>query len=133
MATHTGSEGTVRVGASNAVLEIRSYSVEETADTVEDTSMGDSYRTFKTTLKGWSGSVDVFWDETDATGQGALVSMIYNRGNKLDGDRRKEMRAIVNLVAKADYEGIADQIERSKRLWENVGLAVKKRFAYFFS
>ncbi len=61
--------------------------------------------------------------------RGALVSMIYNRGNKLDGDRRKEMRAIVNLVAKADYEGIADQIERSKRLWENVGLdgLVKRR------
>lgn len=73
MATHTGSEGTVRVGATNAVLEIRSYSLEETADTVEDTSMGDSYRTFKTTLKGWSGSVDVFWDELDTTGQGALV------------------------------------------------------------
>jgi hypothetical protein len=73
MATHTGSEGTVRVGATNAVLEIRSYSVEETADTVEDSSMGDGYRSFKTTLKSWSGSVDVFWDELDTTGQGALV------------------------------------------------------------
>lgn len=72
MATHTGSEGTVRVGA-NAIAEIRSYSVEETADTAEDTSMGDSYRTFKTTLKAWSGSVDVFWDELDTTGQGALI------------------------------------------------------------
>lgn len=61
--------------------------------------------------------------------RGALVSMIYNRGNKLEGDRRKEMRAIVNLVAKKDYEGIADQIERSKRLWENIGLdgLVKRR------
>jgi hypothetical protein len=73
MATHTGSEGTVRVGATNNVLEIRSYSIEETADTAEDTSMGDSYRTFKTTLKAWTGSVDVFWDELDTTGQGALV------------------------------------------------------------
>lgn len=73
MATHTGSEGTVRVGATNNVLEIRSYSVEETADTAEDTAMGDAYRTFKTTLKAWSGSVDVFWDELDTTGQGALV------------------------------------------------------------
>lgn len=73
MATHTGSEGTVRVGASNDILEIRSYSVEETADTVEDTSMGDSYRTHKTTLKSWTGTVDVFWDETDSTGQGALT------------------------------------------------------------
>jgi hypothetical protein len=72
MATHTGSEGTVRVGA-NAIAEIRSYSVEETSDTAEDTSMGDSYRTFKTTLKGWSGSVDVFWDETDTNGQVALA------------------------------------------------------------
>jgi len=73
MATHTGSEGTVRVGATNNVLEIRSYSIEETADTAEDTSMGDSYRTFKTTLKAWTGSVDVFWDELDTTGQGALI------------------------------------------------------------
>jgi hypothetical protein len=73
MATHTGSEGTVKVGSTNSILEIRSYSVEETADTAEDTSMGDSYRTFKTTLKAWTGSVDVFWDETDSTGQGALV------------------------------------------------------------
>jgi lipopolysaccharide biosynthesis protein len=72
MATHTGSEGTVRVGA-NAIAEIRSYSVEETSDTAEDTSMGDSYRTFKTTLKAWSGSVDVFWDETDTNGQIALA------------------------------------------------------------
>lgn len=72
MATHTGSEGTIKVGA-NIIAEIRSYSLEETADTVEDTSMGDSYRTFKTTLKGWSGSVDVFFDETDTLGQGGLV------------------------------------------------------------
>lgn len=54
--------------------------------------------------------------------RGALVSMIYNRGNKLDGDTRKEMRAIVSLVAKKDYEGIAEQIERSKRLWEQKSL-----------
>ena len=32
------------------------------------------------------------------------------------------MRAIVDLIAKQDYEGIAEQIERSKRLWENRGL-----------
>ena len=68
-------------------------------------------------------------DSLNEDTRGALVSMIYNRGNKLEGDRRKEMRAIVDLVAKADYEGIADQIERSKRLWENVGLdgLVKRR------
>lgn len=72
MATHTGSEGTVKVGA-NTIAEIRSYSVEQTADTTEDTTMGDAWRTHKTTLKSWSGTVDVYWDETDTNGQGALV------------------------------------------------------------
>lgn len=72
MATHTGSEGTVKVGA-NAIAEIRSYSVEQTADTVEDTTMSDSWRTHKTTLRSWTASVDCFWDETDTTGQGALT------------------------------------------------------------
>ena len=72
MATHTGSEGTVKVGV-NTIAEIRSYSIEETSDTVEDTTMGDSYRTHKTTLKAWSGTVDVFWDETDTNGQVAMT------------------------------------------------------------
>ena len=54
--------------------------------------------------------------------KGALVSVVYNRGNKLEGDSRAEMRAIVDLIAKQDYEGIAEQIEKSKRLWENRGL-----------
>ena len=71
MATHKGSEGIVKVG-SNSVAEIRSYSIEESADTLEDTSMGDSARTYKPSLTSFSGSLDVFWDETDTSGQGAL-------------------------------------------------------------
>lgn len=35
--------------------------------------MGDSYRTFKTSLRSWNGSVDVFFDESDTAGQGALA------------------------------------------------------------
>lgn len=72
MATHKGSEGTVKVGA-NAIAEIRSYSVVENSDTVEDTTMGDSARTYLPTLKTFSGSMDVYWDETDTNGQVALT------------------------------------------------------------
>lgn len=72
MATHAGSEGTVKVG-SNAVAEIRSYSIEESADTLEDTSMGDTARTYRPSLTTFSGSLDVLWDETDTNGQGALT------------------------------------------------------------
>jgi GH24 family phage-related lysozyme (muramidase) len=61
-------------------------------------------------------------DSLNEDTRGALVSMVYNRGAKLDGESRKEMKAIVELVAKQDYDGIAEQIERSKRLWEGKGL-----------
>lgn len=71
MATHTGSEGTLKVG-SNSLAEIRSFSINETGETIEDTSMGDTARTFKAGLKTFTASVEVFWDETDTTGQGAL-------------------------------------------------------------
>jgi GH24 family phage-related lysozyme (muramidase) len=70
-------------------------------------------------------NMDLLNDDT----KGALVSVVYNRGNRLEGDSRAEMRAIVDLIAKQDYEGIAEQIEKSKRLWENKGLdgLVKRR------
>ena len=71
MATHTGSEGTIKV-ATTVVGELRSYTVDQTADTIEDTSMGDSNRTYKTALKAWSGSASLFFDELDA-GQLLLV------------------------------------------------------------
>lgn len=72
MATHTGSEGTVKVG-SDAIAEIRSFSIEESADTLETTTMGDTARTYSSSLTTFTGSVDVFWDETDTNGQGALT------------------------------------------------------------
>lgn len=59
MATHKGSEGTVHVGT-NAIAEIKSYSLDETADTIEDTSMGDAARTYVASLTTFSGSIDVF-------------------------------------------------------------------------
>lgn len=113
MATHTGSEGTVKVGA-NAIAEIRSYSIEETADTTEDTTMGDSYRTHKTTLKSWSGTVDVFWDETDTTGQGALTvgsevtANFYPEGST-SGDSYMTGTAIVTgKTVSASFDGMVE-------------------------
>jgi hypothetical protein len=72
MATHAGSEGTVKVGA-NAIAEIRSFSVEETGDTIDDSTMGDTARTYLAGLKTYTASIDCLWDETNTTGQGALT------------------------------------------------------------
>ena len=72
MATHLGKEGTVQVG-SNAIGEIRSFSIDENIDVVEDTSMGDSSKTYLASIKDFSGSVDVLYDEADTNGQVALT------------------------------------------------------------
>jgi len=113
MATHKGSEGTVKVG-SNAVAEIKSYSIEESADTLEDTSMGDSARTYKPSLSNFSGSLDVFWDETDTNGQGALsigseVTLnVYPEGDT-SGDTYYTGSAIVTGVSRsASFDGLVE-------------------------
>lgn len=72
MANHTGSEGVVKVGA-NTIAEIKNFSINESADTIEDTTIGDTSRTFKPGLKSWDGSLECYWDELDTTGQGALT------------------------------------------------------------
>ena len=72
MATHTGSEGTIKIG-SDTLGELRSFSLESTAETIEDTSMGDTSRTYKVGLKTFTGTASVFFDETD-TAQNALVA-----------------------------------------------------------
>ena len=43
MATHSGSEGTVFIGG-NELAEIRTFTLNVTGDVIEDTSMGDSFR-----------------------------------------------------------------------------------------
>ena len=72
MATHKGSEGLIKIGT-DSIAEVKSYSLEESSDTVETTKMGDAARTHLSSLTSFSGSVDCFWDETDTNGQVALA------------------------------------------------------------
>lgn len=57
-------------------------------------------------------------EELGADAQGALVSLVYNRGSNTDNtERRKEMHNIVQLVKSKDYDGISNEIISMKRLW----------------
>ena len=58
-----------------------------------------------------------------ADAQGALVSLVYNRGAGMTGDSRREMRTIRALVPLGDLPGIARAVREMKRLWEGKGLA----------
>ena len=72
MATHTGSSGTVKVGT-NAIAELKSWTLDQSQDTVETTKLGDTVKTYSATQSSSSGTMDCFWDETDSNGQVALA------------------------------------------------------------
>lgn len=99
MATHKGSEGLVKVGSAT-VAEVKSYSLEESADTLETTKMGDAARTYLPSLTSFSGSVDCFWDETDSAGQvalavGASVTLVFYPEGAASGDTYYSGTALV--------------------------------------
>jgi hypothetical protein len=73
MATHTGTEGRVVIGGAGIVGELRSFSVEAISDTIETTTMGLTSRRYTPSLRNWTGSFDVYWDENDV-GQAGIVN-----------------------------------------------------------
>ena len=56
MATHKGSEGTIKVGA-NAVAELLSYSITENVDLIETTNITDAARLYTTGKTSWGGEI----------------------------------------------------------------------------
>ena len=72
MATHHGKEGVIKAGT-DVIGEVTGFSLDTTADTVEDTSLSDTAKTYIAGRTGFSGSVDMNYDETD-TGQTALLA-----------------------------------------------------------
>lgn len=113
MATHKGSEGVVKVG-SNTVAEVRDWSITISADTVEDTSMGDAARTYKPSLTSASGSISVYWDETDTTGQGAMTAgsevtlNLYPEGDGAGATYYTLSAIITEEGASASFDGMVE-------------------------
>ena len=80
---YAGSEGVVLIDGT-AVASIRSFSLEETQETIDATTMnvsGVPFRTNKATFKSWSGTVDVFWTVDDAEADDVEHGGTYNAGD----------------------------------------------------
>lgn len=59
--------------------------------------------------------------------QGALFSLVYNRGTSLEGPRRQEMRNIKALVVSKDYAAIAHQLRAMADLWKGTDIEAGMR------
>lgn len=86
MTTYHGNDGVVSAGG-NSIAEITDFTIDTTAQTTNDNSMGDEWDTHIVHRKGWSGTINVRYDPSDTNGQatlieGATVALVaYPTGN----------------------------------------------------
>jgi len=89
MATHFGKEGVVKVGGTG-IGELTSYTLETTADVVEDTQLSDATKSFVAGRTSFSGTLEMSYDETDSPQQtltvGTEISFILAPEGDASGD-----------------------------------------------
>ena len=90
MATFTGHDGVVKFAdtddglslAANGIANLRNFSIEQTQDTIEDTTMGSTgMRTYKPGLSTFTISGDLFFDGGDTT-QAKLDELVSKVGEE---------------------------------------------------
>ncbi len=113
MTTFTGQLGAILLGA-NAVAEIRGFEITQTSETLDDTVMGDTWRTNKSTFKTWSGSADLLFDDDDTTGQNAIVvgaalaAKFYPSANSTGAAEFSGSIRITERTVKTSYDGLVE-------------------------
>ena len=84
MAVLKGKDGSISVGLNN-LANITSFTINEEADTLETTAMGNAgYKTFVGSLKSWSGTVEAVFDDTDsavAVGSAITLTVVVDDGS----------------------------------------------------
>jgi len=89
MATHHGKEGVVKAGGT-AIGELTGFTLETTADVVEDTQLSDATKSFLAGRTSFSGTLEMSYDETDSPQQtltvGSSISFVLLPEGDTSGD-----------------------------------------------
>ena len=89
MATHFGKEGVVKAGGTG-IGELTGYTLETTADVVEDTQLSDATKSFVAGRTSFSGTLEMSYDETDSPQQtltaGSSISFVLLPEGNASGD-----------------------------------------------
>ena len=89
MATHHGKEGVVTVGGT-AIGNVTGFTLDTTHDVVEDTSLGDTAKTFKAGIGTFTASIDMNYNEENSQQasllQGSSLSFVFLPEGNDSGD-----------------------------------------------
>jgi len=111
------------------VVGVKGYQAKELAKRLRDINIpwDMAVKVFmnKTVKKFYDLTKNTFpnFDKLPEDAKGGLVSLVFNRGSALEGDRRREMKTIRDIMARStnfdekSLAQIADQIRKMKRIW----------------
>ena len=79
MATYTGVDGVVKIkpeasGSSTAIAELKSWSIDESGETIDCSLLTSTSKLYKAGTKSWTGSCECFWSAEDTTGQDVMTA-----------------------------------------------------------
>ena len=90
MATHHGKEGVVKAGGTG-IGELTAFTLETTADVVEDTQLSDATKSFLAGRTSFSGTLEMHYDETDTAQEtltvGSSISFTLLPEGNTSGDQ----------------------------------------------
>lgn len=112
MSNHTGNEGQVKVGGV-VIAETRSWSLDTSVATTDTTVIGDTDETHKTLQKSWTGSADIFWDESDSAAQAcdtgdSVTLALYPAGGDSGNIFFSGTATVEKLSLKGTYNGMVE-------------------------
>ena len=101
MAAHTGSEGLVQAGG-NTIAQLTSWSLSASAEIIDATLLTSAAKVTKAGSKSYTGSVEMFWDETDtaqtAVQEGAELTFLLLPEGNTGGDVSWSVSGIVDSL-----------------------------------
>ena len=102
MAAHKGSEGLVTAGGST-IGQLTGYSLDETSEVIDQTILSSTSKINVAGTLGFSGSVDLLFDETDTPQMtlvaGASLAFVFLPEGNTSGDYSFTGTGIVNSVS----------------------------------
>ena len=115
MASYTGQDGTMTIGGTN-VAELRSFSIDQTTNTVERTVMNDAWKSYHTTQYEWSGSADIYLSSTGnaVSGIGSITSgaeaalVAYPGGATATYDKLEGNIIVTGLSITSSMDGVVE-------------------------
>ena len=119
MASYKGQDGVFQAitagGTLASVTNLKSWSIEESIDSIESTTMGLTSKTFTTGIKGWTASCELLYDLSNAVQADLVV------GESVD------IKIWPNTVAQAESyagSGIVTSTSQSGELGDLVGSSI---------